>query len=79
MQGFGIMSNVYDDVTIKQVLAIFDKYRCHVKQVKGDLPGIFTTILDTHYVMQGSDIIHVGTIDSIIKFAFTLDRFSKDE
>ena len=57
------------DTNLKQALSNLDKLDMHVKQIRSDLEGVFLTPYDTHYIMQGADIVHVGNQTTVVSFA----------
>jgi hypothetical protein len=54
---------------IKKALATLTRLNMNVKHVRSDLTGIYLTPLDTHYIMQNNNIVHVGNQKTVVEFA----------
>ncbi len=61
-------------VEMIRVLKVFDCLDMHVKLIRSDFPGIFLTAIDTHYIMQNENIVHVGNEKTIIQFGLSLEE-----
>jgi hypothetical protein len=60
---------------IKEVLEKLSDNDMHVHDIEDDatLP-IHTGIYDTHYIMKGDKIVHVGNLRTIESFALSLNK-----
>ena len=54
---------------MKKALANLTKLNMNVKRVRSDLAGVYITPLDTHYIMQNENIVHVGNEKTVVEFA----------
>ena len=54
---------------MKKALDNLTRLSMNVKHVRSDLVGVFITPLDTHYVMQNENIVHVGNEKTVVEFA----------
>lgn len=58
---------------IKNALAKLEKANMHIKQIETrDLAHEYLTPIDTHYIMQGDKIVHIGNKNTVIAFALRL-------
>ena len=60
---------------IKEVLKNLSDNDMHVHElVMGESIPAVVTVIDTHYIMQGADIVHVGNLTTIESFALRLTQ-----
>lgn len=58
---------------IKQVLANLSRADMHVHVIDRETPlSVRATLFDTHFVMHGARIVHVGNLKSIESFSLRL-------
>ena len=58
---------------IKEVLENLEKADMHVHEIEGDRPlPVHVTAIDTHYIMKGAEIVHVGNLTTIESFALRI-------
>ena len=58
---------------MKQVLDKLSEHDMHVHAIEpGLLTDAFLTGLDTHFVMQGSNRVHIGNVTTITRFSLGL-------
>ena len=55
---------------IKEVLRKLEAHDMHVHIIDNETPlPVSITPIDTHFIMKGADIVHVGNITTIERFA----------
>jgi hypothetical protein len=62
-------------VDLKRVLQNLDEHDMHVHHLlRGDQIGKFLLPGDTHYIMQGAKVVHVGNLKTVNHFALRLSK-----
>jgi hypothetical protein len=65
----------YQFVDLKKVLDTLDRHDMHVHDLhRGDPIGKFILPNDTHYIMQGAEVVHVGNLKTVNHFALRLSK-----
>ena len=65
---------------LRQVLENLEQADMHVHEWVRDAPiPHHKTVLDTHYIMQGDAIVHVGNLTTIESFAMRLTSVSGEQ